>query len=608
MPLLFLVLLEAVLRLVGAGYPTEFFIPNKGGEGYVTNIKFGWRFFPPRVARWPSPQVLEAPKDKRAFRIFVLGESAAYGTPSDLYGFIRILHVMLSERFPDLEIEIVNAAMTAVNSHVILPIARDCAGMEPDLFIVYMGNNEVIGPYGAGSIFGRRFTAIPLIRAHIRLRSARLVQLFFSLFDWHGNYWGGVETWEGLAAFMDHKVAADDPRLRYVRGHFRRNLEDICRVAGRKGIPVLGCTVAVNLRDVPPFASVHRPGLTADETAAFDADFQRGQEAFDQGRWREALEAFRACVERDDCHADAHYWLAKAIQSLGDDPDKAVGHFLQARELDALRYRADAGLNAAVREVFSGAGSGRRLVDIERRLAEAAPGDVALPGDEFFHEHVHFNPAGNYKVAKALFEAAEPFVCEARGLEPAALFELPAPDACAARLGYTLIERHSFDRFMLEGMIGHPPFTHQVRHEQRYARKQAELASRYEGRLTAEARRAALASCEGEVARRPDDLYLRRALVNHYLELGLRTEAIRQLEYLVGRMPGDYILIAQLAGEHMHLGHDEEAGRLLRRAIAINPYYYVARHNLAVLMERKGRERPNREAGPGEILRPGQGT
>ena len=46
--------------------------------------------------------------------------------------------------------------MTAINSHAILPIARECARRDGDLWIIYMGNNEMVGPFGAGTVFGSR--------------------------------------------------------------------------------------------------------------------------------------------------------------------------------------------------------------------------------------------------------------------------------------------------------------------------------------------------------------------------------------------------------------------------------------------------------------------
>ena len=44
--------------------------------------------------------------------------------------------------------------MVAINSHVALPIARQCAERQPDLLVVHLGNNEVVGPFGAAGVLG----------------------------------------------------------------------------------------------------------------------------------------------------------------------------------------------------------------------------------------------------------------------------------------------------------------------------------------------------------------------------------------------------------------------------------------------------------------------
>jgi len=79
------------------------------------NPKFGWRFFPPEVARASQPLFLAAQKPPGTVRIFVFGESAAMGDPEPAYGFARQLGRILQARHPDQTIEIVNAAMTAIN-------------------------------------------------------------------------------------------------------------------------------------------------------------------------------------------------------------------------------------------------------------------------------------------------------------------------------------------------------------------------------------------------------------------------------------------------------------------------------------------------------------
>jgi tetratricopeptide (TPR) repeat protein len=587
-PLVALAILEFGLSAVGVGYSTHFFVKNSGARDYTTNLKFGWRFFPPRIARWPSAQVVSPKKDAHTFRVFVLGSSAAYGTPSDQYGFARILRVLLMERFPGARIDVLNAAMTAINSHAVLPIARDCAKMGPDALVVYMGNNEVIGPYGAGSVFGRRFRSTALVRAHIWMNSTKLSQLFYSAFDWRGDLWGKADNWNGMAAFMDNRVSADDPRLEITGNHFRQNFQDIYRVARNCGAVLVPCTVAVNLRDSPPFASAHRTGITAEDLALFDADFQSGLSLLSHGRATDAAAAFESCLNRDDRYADAHFFYAKSLENAGLQPQATRDHFIKARDLDTLRYRTDTALNGIVRDLFSNPGLEKcRLADIDRQLANAVAGDVKLPGDEFFHEHVHFTFAGNYEVAKILFATLEPVAESVLGAAPDRAFVPPSREECARRLGFTFFEEAFYDRFMLEEMIGQPPFTNQTGHDQMYAQKKAALAAKYRGRFTAKHLQQAVAESEEALARDPDDLYLRRGLVNHYLGLKMRDPAIQQLEKIVQAIPTDYFMLSKLAGELMRRGDEDRAAALFRQALRLNPYLFVAQNNLTVLEYRQ---------------------
>src|SRR6185503_6405647 len=155
-PLLLLGILECVLRVISYGYPTTFFLIQTigGKEFYVPNERFGFRFFPPALARTPFALRMPAKKPANTFRIFLFGESAAQGDPDPTFGVGRYLQALLRQRFPDTEFEVVCVAMTAINSHAVLPIARECAHLDGDLWIIYMGNNEIVGPYGAGTVFG----------------------------------------------------------------------------------------------------------------------------------------------------------------------------------------------------------------------------------------------------------------------------------------------------------------------------------------------------------------------------------------------------------------------------------------------------------------------
>ncbi len=114
------------MRLGSYGYPTGFFLGPEAGGTYQTNYRFDWRFFPRSLARDPHPCVLSA-KPADSGRIFVLGSSAAMGTPDPAFSVGRILEVMLCEQYLGTQFEVINAAMTAINSHAALEIARDCA-------------------------------------------------------------------------------------------------------------------------------------------------------------------------------------------------------------------------------------------------------------------------------------------------------------------------------------------------------------------------------------------------------------------------------------------------------------------------------------------------
>ena len=156
MPALLLGLLELVLRLAGAGHPTSYLLAdsNQRQEVFVQNNQFGWRFFGPNLARLPHPVCIPRSPATNTIRIIVIGESAAKGDPDPNFGLARMLEATLSLRHENVRFEVVNAAMTAINSHAILPIARDCAKARPDVWVLYMGNNEVVGPFGAGTVFG----------------------------------------------------------------------------------------------------------------------------------------------------------------------------------------------------------------------------------------------------------------------------------------------------------------------------------------------------------------------------------------------------------------------------------------------------------------------
>jgi hypothetical protein len=125
--------------------------------------------------------MMEPVKPAGTCRIFIFGESAAQGDPEPAFGAGRYLEVLLRERYPGVNFEVVNVAITAINSHVIVPIARECARYQGDLWIIYMGNNEMIGPFGAATVFGAKAPPWPVVRLGLALQTTRVGQLLMDL-------------------------------------------------------------------------------------------------------------------------------------------------------------------------------------------------------------------------------------------------------------------------------------------------------------------------------------------------------------------------------------------------------------------------------------------
>src|SRR5437899_10115536 len=178
-PVVLLVGIEGALRLFGVGFSTALTVPCtvQGKPAACYNLFFPAPFFPPGMIKTPKTSAIPAEKVQQTYRIFVLGESAAMGDPDPAYAFSRYLEVMLRQRYPSIKFEVANTGSVAINSHVLLPIAKGLAEQKPDLFILYSGNNEVVGPYGPGTALTSSGMSLPIIRTSIFVHSTRIGQL-----------------------------------------------------------------------------------------------------------------------------------------------------------------------------------------------------------------------------------------------------------------------------------------------------------------------------------------------------------------------------------------------------------------------------------------------
>jgi tetratricopeptide (TPR) repeat protein len=579
-PTLFFGLLETGLRLGGYGYSTKFFLGPDAHGAYTTNPRFGWRFFPRSLAQDPHPCTLAA-KPAGSIRIFVLGSSAAMGTPDPAFNFGRILAVMLREQYPDVRFEIVNAAMTAINSHAVVEIARDCAARQPDLFVVYTGNNEVIGPFGPETVFqhGR------IIRASLWVKSTRVGQWLGNTLARFRRHQDAPRYWRGMETFLNNPVTADDPRLKAVYDNYRRNLTDICDTARRAGIGVVLSTVAVNLRDCPPLASSHRSGLTPDDLAKWESLYKAGGELEAGNHITEALDPYEAAAMIDERFAELQFCIARCLMKTGRSAE-ARERFELARDLDVLRFRADSRINAVVSEVANEKqAAGVRFVDAGQKLAQSDPGSQGIPGGGLFYEHVHLTFDGNYALARAVFDQ----VCESLPQLSSSKKQgvMPSRQRCAELLALTPWDEHQLVASIVK-MTSKKPFTGQLDHDLRQTQASQQMEELRNQASTPQAIQEAWKTYAAALATDPYDWSLHYHFGMLAMQHGRSDVAVEHLQIAVLKVPGVSYIHDNLGSALSACGRTDEAVVHYRKALDIKPDSPNVHFNLGLTLAERG--------------------
>jgi tetratricopeptide (TPR) repeat protein len=562
LPIFLLGLLEACLRLGGYGYNPRLFRSLKIGaeDCFVQNEDFSRRFFPREIARHPGPIKFPARKAPGTFRIFVLGESAAMGDPAESFAPDRYLTILLQEKYPGIRFEIINVAFTAINSHVILPIARECADYKGDLWIIYMGNNEMVGPFGAATVFGWQAPPMSLARLSLAFQRLRIGQLIVDLGRKFGHRSAPAVAWSGMGMFLEHPVAPDSRSKEVVYRNFQMNLDDIVRAGVHSGARVLLNTVAVNLKDCPPFASATNSALPATCQAQFEFYYTNGLRSAAHQEWANATAQFEQAGKLVAGSAELQFQWGQALLAQSNWT-AAQEHLQLACDNDALPFRADARINAAImseREKFTGRG----LVVLDSAAALAAGNVSGVCGQEIFYEHVHFDFAGRYRLGRVWAEQIE-------SLLPPNTNAWINQDVCEQKLGLSAWNRAQVIHLMDE-RLQMPPLSGQANNAGRRAAMAArihELGAQMNADHAARTRQ----SFQQLLAQRPEDFFLRQEYAI-FLELthdasAAATEWQRYRDLLPHDSLGYYEAGRMLNAQQKYA----EAETLLRTSAALRP-------------------------------------
>jgi len=395
-PLLFLLFVEGLLRLGGLGQTTPLLLENPASPDYwVTNPAIVNRYFP-NPAQRPNvqlePSFLLKQKPAHAVRLVVQGGSTAAGYP---YGMGAALAGMLEQRlrrtFPQQPIEVVNTALSAVNSYTLLDLSDDIIAMQPDAVLIYAGHNEYLGLLGVGSSYVAS-QSIWLNRLLISLRQWYLVQQLEQLLSSAApDHQSSQSSRTLMAQVARHKqIELDSPMFQAGLLQFERNMTQLLQKYAKAGIPVYIATVASNIADQAPFSSQAMTPLQQQQL------HQLSQSDWQQAEHQGLLDTM---LQQTSNSADFHFQLGQLLRQHQQWPE-ANTQLTLAKDLDLLRFRAPSAINQLIRDTASSTGA--ILVDTEAAFRQATPS--GLVGNSLMLEHLHPNPRGYFVLADSFYQ------------------------------------------------------------------------------------------------------------------------------------------------------------------------------------------------------------
>jgi len=408
-PLLFFILLEIGLRIGGYGESYPLFIDTPDSPNYLLArpdiIK---RYFAksadiPTVTLETNLFLKEKPKN--GLRIILQGGSTAAGFP---YGYGASPAGMLDQRlkrtFPDRTVEVINTAMSAVNSYTLLDFVDEIIEQQPDAVLIYAGHNEYLGILGVGSNYtAANSHAANLIFLKIReFRIFQLIQNIVSSFQSKPSKDINDQTLVGrdkrtmmAKVAKDKNIKMDSETYRLGLKQFKENLSLILGKYQKANIPVYLSTIASNLKDQKPFSSLNVNASTKDQLNQIAKQLNTGN---DLGGLKKSLSELSKQAFAEN-NATIHYQLGKIFLAIGDYP-ASKGHFIAAKENDLLRFRAPEDFNRIIRSLAIQYKA--NIVDYQSRLSKSSK--TGIIGNEFMLEHLHPNLQGYFILSDSFYQ------------------------------------------------------------------------------------------------------------------------------------------------------------------------------------------------------------
>ena len=575
-----LFVIEVFLRSVGFGHDTRLFIPfeESGEKYYRDNPKFFWRYMGENMARNPMPMRIPQDKKKNSIRIVVLGESAALGDPAPAYGFARFLEVLLESKYPQKDFEIINTSTTAINSHVIRDIAKDCIKLDADYWLGYLGNNEFLGPFGPGSVFaGGQHGSLSSIRLGLALRKFKIGQLIDKMIQSikvSKNNGKQGKAWQGMEMFSNKSIPLQSEGRLIVHKNFRKNLEAILRFSESAGSKLILAPGVANLRSCGPFAWASQSLNTSSPDFSGEIlSLMRGQEP-DLTALQAEVKTF---LQKNPEDASAYFYSGIMKEKLGDKEEAKID-FQKACDFDLLPFR----MPSTLRQVLLSIEGNQQLKIIDPRLEMESGFSTEILGNEAFFEHVHLRPKGNYLLALSFAKLIQQDLEESQQWEPNDNKWMDFSD-CSEVLALSGYDKFSMAKDMISRIQTAPlsvrPFN-EVNVENLLNELQSPVATESEAE--------SLSLYERAIDRNPNDWLLRQRYALYLDEVGKAAMALDQVDTILKIVPHSPVTHFQRGVILNSLDRSTEAKQAFVQSLKLRPSFAEARLQIAWIDWKEG--------------------
>ena len=334
-----------------------------------------------------QPDSFAANKGDNEFRIFCVGGSTVQGRPFSIEtAFSKWLELSLQATDPSRDWRVVNCGGVSYASYRLAPIVDEILEYEPDLIVLYTGQNEFLEDREYSPVHQ---TTPWVARAHDRLSACRTYSFLRQQF-------AGSEPEESSTtpmpvdaeARLDYrgglsKYKQDDAWKRGVVAHFQHNLRRMVTAAQSKNVPIILMNPVCNLKDVAPFKSV--------------ADLELHKLGLPELSVSERIAKLKLLLEENPRNAELHFQLGQNYL-LANEVELAKTHLVMAKEEDICPLRATEPIYEAIATVQQNFAV--PIVDVRAFFESQTPD--RLPGAESLVDHVHPTIHGHQQIAGLL--------------------------------------------------------------------------------------------------------------------------------------------------------------------------------------------------------------